>query len=231
MKISRIVLTLTLLLIFAVAGQVIGEFHSTPAVERMDFERFLPPVLEGWRVRDLPLAQTPELQRHTEKVLRFDQALYRIYERGDDEIEVYIAYWAPGKTSREAVQEHTPDICWTENGWSMTVLPPLAPKVFPGSSSVPMSNHRRFTRGPIELEVLYWHVEGQRFLQDRVSKPIVSLPLLLLRRLHNIQVAMTGRSPRQLFVRVSSRRRLSNATEALPLEGICRFLANSVALD
>ncbi|NBB78634.1 MAG: exosortase-associated EpsI family protein, partial [Verrucomicrobia bacterium] len=78
----------------------------------------IPETLNGWRVRDLDMAESPESSARISEFLNFDDALFRVFERGDTFIGLYIAYWTPGKASYRWAGAHTPDTCWVQNGWS-----------------------------------------------------------------------------------------------------------------
>lgn len=80
----------------------------------------LPATSPGWNVANLPLGATEFLSSEVAQTLNYDDHVYRTYSRGGDEVSVYVAYWSPGRMPVEKVASHTPDRCWSENGWNCT---------------------------------------------------------------------------------------------------------------
>jgi hypothetical protein len=216
-----------LLLVVAVIFQVPSISTVGRELSQVDWDSFLPARLPGWSVQDRPIAESPELLRETQKVLRYDAAILRTYSRGTEQLSIYIAFWSPDTVSAESVAEHTPDICWIANGWTMTVLPAM-PAVSSVSGIVPLNNYRRFKQGATELDVLYWHVNGRSYFDGNLTvSRKAPLPEVLLQRLRNIKVTMIGGSQSQLFVRISSNRPLSDPLALPPLVGVLRLLAET----
>ncbi len=72
--------------------------------------------LPGWMASDQPIGRTEFWQKVTEDTLRFDDHIFRVYQRSDAQFGVYVAYWGHGRQAPQAVAQHTPDRCWTMNG-------------------------------------------------------------------------------------------------------------------
>ena len=53
-------------------------------------------------------------------ILNYDQAVQRIFAKGDTQIIVYVAYWEPGKISLVDAGSHNPDSCWVNSGCQRT---------------------------------------------------------------------------------------------------------------
>jgi EpsI family protein len=69
----------------------------------------LPPDLEGWHSRDLPLEQG------VESMLQADANVQREYLRAlGDEVWLFVGYYG---TDRGGRPEHTPGVCYRANGW------------------------------------------------------------------------------------------------------------------
>lgn len=77
----------------------------------------VPAKLDGWEVRDMPLAQTEGMMEQVNKVLMFDDAVQRVYRKPGLEVIVYAAYWKPGKVTIADAGTHNPDSCWVLAGW------------------------------------------------------------------------------------------------------------------
>jgi EpsI family protein len=69
----------------------------------------LPPALEDWRSRDIPLEQA------VESILQTDADLQREYVRPHEEsVWLFVGYYG---TDRGGRPEHTPGVCYRANGW------------------------------------------------------------------------------------------------------------------
>ena len=91
---------------------------ASAAIQRMDLAARLPSRLLEWQSKDLPLGPNELLRNQTAEILRYDEYVFREYSQGARNFAVYAAYWAPGKMPTRFVALHTPDRCWTENGWT-----------------------------------------------------------------------------------------------------------------
>jgi hypothetical protein len=78
----------------------------------------VPEELYGWKIIDQDMAESPESSERISDFLNFDDALFRIFKKGDTFVGLYIAYWLPGKASYRWAGAHTPDTCWVQNGWT-----------------------------------------------------------------------------------------------------------------
>ena len=78
----------------------------------------VPKQLNGWKITDQDMAESPESSERISDFLNFDDALFRIFKNGDTFVGLYIAYWLPGKASYRWAGAHTPDTCWVQNGWT-----------------------------------------------------------------------------------------------------------------
>tara|TARA_X000000950_G_scaffold164007_1_gene200471 strand:+ start:7964 stop:8650 length:687 start_codon:yes stop_codon:yes gene_type:complete len=115
-----------LLLIFATAALLGGlslrvYFAFVPPPEPTlegQLSYIVPEELNGWKIIDQDMAESPESSERISDFLNFDDALFRIFKKGDTFIGLYIAYWLPGKASYRWAGAHTPDTCWVQNGWT-----------------------------------------------------------------------------------------------------------------
>lgn len=135
---------------------------SSPAQEMGLTER-VPTELNGWRVRDEPLGPTEFLKSAVEQNLNYDDMVNRIYQNNDTTLGVYVAYWSPGRMPVQKVASHTPDRCWSENGWSCREFDRITgltvgedgPEITPAQWRVfqpPQSEESTY--------VMYWHLVG-----------------------------------------------------------------------
>jgi len=78
----------------------------------------VPEELNGWKIIDQNMAESPESSERISDFLNFDDALFRVFKKDDTFVGLYIAYWLPGKASYRWAGAHTPDTCWVQNGWT-----------------------------------------------------------------------------------------------------------------
>lgn len=165
----------------------------------------LPRAFAGWSGRDEALGPNEVTRSTVERTLNYDDCVYRIFERGDKEVGVYVAYWAPGRMPLQKVASHTPDRCWTENGWlceemrsgemlsagPVRLMPAQWRRFVPPSSSSP------------QQFVVYWHLVGDR-LYDYGTR-FNARPDLVKWWRDTLDYAYSG-SEAQYFIRVTSNR-------------------------
>jgi hypothetical protein len=152
-----------LALVVAVSMQAVGFFRETPAPRPPHVGDEVPRQIAGWVGRDVPLGPNEFVAGEVEKILRYDEVVYREFRRGDTRFGVYVAYWGEGKMPSQLVASHTPDRCWTENGWRCLDMKFAQPVSVDGAAWLP-AEWRLFTP-PGESErthVLFWHLNGGR---------------------------------------------------------------------
>lgn len=135
-----------------------------------NIKRLLPAArdLEGWRIEDAPIADTPEMRRRVVELLNYDDAVYRIYSLGRMRISVYLAYWRPGRMPVRAIANHTPDVCWVDSGWVCAQRDELE-TLSVNDIRVAHTEHRIYTiNGRIE-HVVFWHVAGTEIISYRTG--------------------------------------------------------------
>jgi hypothetical protein len=196
-------------LVLAVAIQNVHFFRETPKPRDPHLDQVVPLALPGgWTGADLPLGATEFMSNEVEKVLNYDAVLNREYNRGAETFGVYIAYWGAGKMPTRLVASHTPDRCWTENGWHCLAMKFKQPEVFEGATLQP-AEWRKFEPplGGGPTYVLYWHlVEGRLYdYGDRFN----AVPSPVLWWKDAVQQAVLG-SREQFFIRLTSNEPLEN---------------------
>lgn len=137
-------------------GETSREAHPVDLAER------IPLSVPGWLGRDEPLGPTEFVQSEVKKTLNYDDCVNRVYTNGSRTFGVYAAYWSPGRMPVQKVASHTPDRCWTENGWKCVKMR------FPDNVSCGGVNLRpaywRIFSPPGDASgreyVIYWHLVG-----------------------------------------------------------------------
>jgi hypothetical protein len=212
-------------LLVAAGFQVFGLANQRKNQVSPNVSDLIPRELEGWIVEDKPIADSPEMQRVVSEVLNFDSAVFRIYRRGGEEISVYMAYWLPGKIHPQGVDAHTPDICWPNNGWEMTKLPPLEDHKLASGRSLAMPNNRRFLAGGQDLTVLFWHLNGHQVRQSfSVFEEGMGVVERTRRRIYQVWTAVTTPAQQQLFIRISSNKDITQQINAAPIKGCINLM-------
>lgn len=131
-----------------------------------------PVALSGGPARDLELGSTENVRAAVERTLRYDDVLYREYRLNNATVTVYAAYWGPGRMPTQLVASHTPDRCWTENGW---VCEQTRHDVSTGVTAAAfMPAEWRVFKAPNgqRLNVMFWHLVGNEVYDygDRLNR-------------------------------------------------------------
>lgn len=179
-------------------GDRLTEARPVKLVERV------PRTLAGWSVRDEPLGPNEVTRTAAEKILNYDDYVFRIFEKDGKQIGVYVAYWAAGRLPVQKVASHTPDRCWTENGWRCEEMR-FAEPVLAGDVHLMPAQWRRFTppKEAAEQYVIFWHLVGDQ-LYDYGAR-FNARPDLVKWWRDTLKYAFSG-SEAQYFVRVTSNR-------------------------
>ena len=189
-------------LVLAVALQGMNLFSEQSHARGPHLARAVPFTLPGWTARDVPLGPSEFLAGEAGKVLNFDEVLYREYTRPGENFGVYVAYWGAGKMPTRLVASHTPDRCWTENGWQCVEMKFKQTGIFAGTPLQP-AEWRLFhpPRGDQPTYVIYWHlVEGRVYDYGERFNQVPS-PVLWIK--DAVQQVFLG-SREQYFIRLTS---------------------------
>ena len=195
-------------LVSAVAIQGVQFFRETPHARPPHLQQTVPLAPMGWDARDVPLGANEFIAGEVEKVLNYDEALNREYSRAGENFGVYVAYWGAGKMPTRLVASHTPDRCWTENGWQCLEMKFKVAESFDGAALQP-AEWRVFEppRGGAPTYVMYWHlVEGKTY---DYGERFNNVPDPLLWWKDAVQQAVLG-SREQYFIRLTSSAPLEN---------------------
>jgi hypothetical protein len=191
-----------LVLVLAVALQ---NMHLARAAER-PVETPLPETvrvaLAGWTSQDLPLGPNEFLSSEAEKVLNYDDVVNREFSGDGTRFGVYVAYWRPGKMPTQLVASHTPDRCWTENGWKCVAMKFKQTMAFSGGNLQP-AEWRKFEppHGGAPVYVVYWHLVGGKVYDYGSRFSAVPDPVLWWKgAVHQVLLG----SREQYFIRITS---------------------------
>lgn len=164
--------------------------------------RYVPSSATGWTVTDKELGDTESMKERSQQILDLDDFVYRNYSRdgGKEFFEVYVAYWAAGKASILEVSSHTPDRCWTENGWTQLDEEHAVEKEIGGESLLP-AEWRIFEIQGSEQFVHYWHLVGGESYEYGKRSNAFPTPYTYVRDLLRSHMSGTGE---QYFIRINS---------------------------
>ena len=197
-----------LVLALSISAQGLSLFSEEAKPRGLHLAEYVPNRLPGWDAREVPLGPTEFLSKEVEKILNYDEVLNREFVRGARRFNIYIAYWGPGKMPTRLVASHTPDRCWTENGWRCLAMKSKQAKLFDGPGLKP-AEWRLFEppENGTPTYVLYWHlVEGR--LYD-YGERFNDVPDPWLWWKDAVQQALHG-SREQYFIRLTSNDPLEN---------------------
>jgi len=162
----------------------------------------VPENLDGWAVRDLDMAESPEASARVSDFLNFDDALFRVFERGDTFVGLYIAYWTPGKASYRWAGAHTPDTCWVLNGWTREERRYSIPFEHEDTSFEP-AEFGVYAKDGSAQNVYFWHlVGGESFGYSQKGTPNIFASLIDVKH-HGLNLRQE-----QFFIRLSSNKDL-----------------------
>jgi hypothetical protein len=180
----------------------------------------VPDHLPGWQIKDMDMAESPESSARITDFLNFDDALFRVFSRGDTFVGLYIAYWTPGKASYRWAGAHTPDTCWVLNGWTR----------LDREYSVPFEN-KDVNFEPAEFgvyekdgnaqNVYFWHlVGGHAFGYMQEGNPSIFGALLDIKH-HGLNLRQE-----QFFIRLSSNKSLEELKKTPQFEMILESMTH-----
>ncbi|MDP1580155.1 MAG: exosortase-associated EpsI family protein [Candidatus Didemnitutus sp.] len=173
------------------------------AVQPIGLAQAMPKTLPGWVGHDEPLGPNEVVQTAVERVLNYDDYVFRVFRRGDLTLGVYVAYWAAGRMPVQKVASHTPDRCWSENGWRCLDMR-FAEPVVAGELRLQPAQWRIFqppSHSGGKEYVLFWHLVGDKLHEygDRFN----DRPELVSWWRDTLAFAFSGSAP-QYFIRITS---------------------------
>jgi len=158
----------------------------------------IPSELEGWSIKDMDMAESPESSARISEFLNFDDALFRVFQKDDTFIGLYIAYWTPGKASYRWAGAHTPDTCWVKVGWKREEREYSVPFENEGDRFEP-AEFGIYSKDGQAQNVYFWHlVGGKAFGYTQLETPSI------FGALQDIQHHGLNLRKEQFFVRLSS---------------------------
>lgn len=233
MKKAVIALMLAALLLAVGLQAYIGLQPTPPPAIQVPLTEIIPNDIPGWRVTDMPMAASAEMQNRVEGTLQYDDAMFRLYERQGIQVGVYIAYWHAGKVSISKAGTHTPDTCWVVNGWEREARESGVCKQIADTDLKP-GEWGIFSKDGVPQYVIFWHLVGgvpygyEQYGWDRNVFDKVKRHLLFLRDAREFGL---NQRREQFFIRVSSNVPLDEVWEIEGFEDIMAGIANLGLID
>ena len=162
----------------------------------------VPEELNGWEIIDQDMAESPESSERISDFLNFDDALFRIFKKGDTFVGLYIAYWLPGKASYRWAGAHTPDTCWVQNGWTRLDRKYCIPFQNEETPFQP-AEFGIYEKDGSTQNVYFWHlVGGEAFGYEQEGGHNIFAALLDIKK-HGLNLR-----DEQFFIRLSSNKKI-----------------------
>ena len=162
----------------------------------------VPEELNGWKIIDQDMAESPESSERISDFLNFDDALFRIFKKGDSFVGLYIAYWLPGKASYRWAGAHTPDTCWVQNGWTRLDRKYCIPFQNEETPFQP-AEFGIYEKDGSTQNVYFWHlVGGEAFGYEQEGGHNIFAALLDIKK-HGLNLR-----DEQFFIRLSSNKKI-----------------------
>lgn len=126
-------------------------------------EAVIPTLFEG---ADFEISIRQKIGRSIREDEKIDELLnyniarsYTLRALGGRTVDVYIAYWEPGRQHERNIGDHTPDICWTQAGWEMSI--PFDSEInYDNDTRIPAFQNRVFTKDGVHRYTWYSHLVG-----------------------------------------------------------------------
>jgi hypothetical protein len=146
----------------AVIIQAFDPMGELPEPRPKHLAQLIPVEIPGWQAEVLPLGPNEFVDARVSQTLNFDDVFNVRYRRGRQEFGVYVAYWGAGKMPTRLVASHTPDRCWSENGWTCLDMR-FYERLEPGGVALQPADWRWFRPPHGEpIYVVFWHlIEGR----------------------------------------------------------------------
>jgi hypothetical protein len=200
MKLFALAALFCLLIAIPVSQYLPNLTRDEAIATEIDLEAAVPKDFHGWRCEDVPLGSSEAVAESASKMLSMDAFVQRRYTRGRDEITIYVAHWKPGKMDTRLVASHTPDRCWTENGWTceqmrFNVVPEIE------GMTIQPAQYRIFDISGHKETVLFWLLVNREIYQFGERLNSIPDPSLFIRDF--FREMFRGR-PENFFIRISS---------------------------
>lgn len=194
-------------------------FAATPPAKRPPLAQGLPRDIDGWRGQDVPLGDR-EVANAASRLLNYDDYIYRVYRRGNDEVWLYAMYWKQGSISVREIAGHTPDGCWIANGAALSAPKHTRRFQIDGQDTSPAEVREFAFPERQRVHALWWHIWGDNVVDHGFDQKSLKPTLRELW----VWLAKRGGARRdQLLVRIHTP---GNIDTMMTSEPVTAFLRN-----
>ena len=190
----------------------------------------IPATLNEMSSKDLPLGNTEELARASERILSVTEWLNREYTLSNGKtFQLYISYWAPNKTNVRNASTHTPDRCWVENGWiNIENKKKHDYLLLPNIDAIMPAYYREYEFkvgfNTFHRNVLFWFVvDGERYEYGKDA--LISNPISYLKYVFTDALKGSGEI---FFIRIDSSTPIEEISKDRDFQSLVKILGNMV---
>lgn len=214
-----------ILLAFLIGIQVFAYLTPPPdgATDNPPVATLIPSELNGWMVEDIPLGPTESVTERSLILLNLNDFVQRQYSNAGTSFSVYVAYWGPGKMPIRLVSQHTPDRCWTENGWTCTDRKFNVEKQV-GKENIQPAQWGEYKIHEYTNQAYFWHVvdgEVKWYAGNRMNTRTTIKSVLL-----DVMNFTLNNKPDQYFVRIVSQDSLDELWELPAFQEVMQSLSD-----
>ena len=131
--------------------------HANPLEKPL--AELAPESFENWTAETFSVSESEEMKARVEGLLKYDDALMRVYRAPGLSVSLYAAYWNAGKIPVHEVGVHTPDSCWVGNGWVCEDRRFACEQTIDGVPLKPFE-YGAYKKGDNVEYVIFWHLVG-----------------------------------------------------------------------
>jgi EpsI family protein len=148
------------LLIQAVIYYALPSKEYVPTMARLDT---MPQESGDWR-----MTSQSEPEQEVKDLLKADDALTRVFRRGDDSLSLFVAFF---KSQRAGVVPHSPRVCLPGSGWTPAGSSFVDVQV-PGRAQPININRFMVTRGDAKSIVYYWFQSPHHLVASEIHSKL-----------------------------------------------------------
>lgn len=217
-------------LIIAIIMSVIGSRAHKSSKFTKNLKEIVPhsDTIGDWSVTYRPISETAEVKAMVDELINYDDAVYVRFTRNDWWIDVYIAYWNPGKMSYRAIAGHTPDVCWVGQGWNCQLRTVV--KIIPENRTAIQGlqmQHRIYTLSGEVVHVIFCHIVDGELLSYQTADGIPPWHSMFT----DLWKRGLWQKKEQSFLRISSNRVLDDLRKVPPVRKLLAQYAEAFTVN
>lgn len=150
-------------------GLLVAQFVAFHALASKDYVPAMAP-LESMtpRVSDWNMVSQSKPEQEIQELLKADDALTRMFERGGDSLSLFIAFF---RSQRAGVSPHSPRVCLPGSGWTAAESS-FIPVAVAGRAEPMTINRYVVSRGESRSIVFYWYQSPHHIVADEIAAKV-----------------------------------------------------------